>query len=282
MKRSALKDKTILITGASSGIGHALATELAYQGARLVLAARRADRLSELKNSLGLLSQNVIVSKCDVTNARDLEQAVEQAHLNFGRLDIVIANAAIPMQGEFEQLTLDNYRTLFETNVFGVLGTCYAALDDLKQTGGTLVLIGSISAYMSTPGSSAYAMSKYAIRAFAEAARSELARYGIKVVLISPGFITSEHRLIDNKGVFHPEYEDWAPSYLVMPAEKAARQIVRAIARGKRVKFITWHGYLSYWARQYLPWLYFLVVGNLSHRFRPQVNSFYSGKPPPG
>ena len=268
-KRSKLRDKVILITGASSGIGYALAKELSHLGARLVLAARRTDRLSALKHSLGQLSHNVTISKCDVTSTQDLEQTVEEAHQNFGKIDIVIANAAIPMQGEFEQLTLENYRTIFETNIFGVLGTCYAALEDLKQTGGTLVLIGSISSYMSSPGSSAYAMSKFAVRAFAEAARSELARYGIKVVLISPGFIKSEHRLIDNRGVFHPEYKDWAPSFLVMPAKKAARQIARAITRGGREKFITWHGYMSYWVRQYLPWLYFLLVDFFSSRFRP-------------
>ncbi len=264
--------KTVLITGASSGIGYALAREMANNGARLVLAARREDRLTGLKESLGPLSENLAISKCDVTIKADLERAVDLAHKNFGDIDIVIANAAIPMHGKFEQLALENYRTEFETNVFGVIQTCYAALADLKKTGGTLVLMGSISGYISSPSSSAYAMSKFAVRAFAEAVRSELADHGIKVVLISPGFIASEIRMTDNLGAFHPEYKDWVPSYLVMPAEKAARQIAKAIAKGKREKFITWHGFGTYWVRQHLPWLYFLLVDGVNRRFRPNAH----------
>jgi len=199
---------------------------------------------------------------------RRQRSAVNLAHRHFGDIDIVVANAAIPMDGKFESLSMENYRTEFETNVFGVLQTSYAALDDLKRTRGILVLIGSTTAYVSTPGSSAYSMSKFAVRAFAEAVKIELAVHGIKVVLITPGWVASEMRLTDNQGRYHPDKDDWAPPFLVMPAEKAARQIAKAIARGSREKFITWHGYFGYWIRQYLPWLYFFVVGTLTRRFR--------------
>jgi short-subunit dehydrogenase len=265
-----LKDKIVLITGASSGIGYALAGEMARSGAKIVLTARRLDRLNRLKTELKSVSENLVISQCDVTRPEDLELAVNLAHNEFGQFDIAIANAAIPMHGRFDNLTVDNYRKEFETNVFGLLQTCYAALDDLKKTRGTLVLIGSVSSYISSPAASAYAMSKYAVRAFAEAVRSELARYSIKVVLISPGFVNSEIRLTDNEGKFHPEYKDWVPSFLVMPAEKAARQIARAIVKGKREKFITWHGFFSYWIRQHMPFFYFTVFELVNNRFRPE------------
>ena len=122
---------------------------------------------------------------------------------------------------------------------------------------------------MSSPGSSAYAMSKYALRAFAEAVHGELKAHNIKEVLLSLGFIQSELRMIDNNGNLHPDRKDWVPSFLVMPAEKAAVKMVKAIIKGKREIFITFHGYLTYWFRQYLPWLYFAVINQLNRKFRP-------------
>ena len=269
MARSALAGKVVFITGASAGIGRAIAEEMAQYDAKLILTARREDRLNDIKNQIGRYSANIISSPCDVTKEQDLQTAIELAHEQLGKIDIVVANAAIPMSGKFESLKLEDYRKEFETNVFGLLQTCYTTLEDLKQTKGTLVLIGSVSGYISSPGSSAYAMSKFAIRAFAEAIRSELSVHGIKVVLISPGFVESELRLIDNQGIYHPEQADWVPSFLVMPADKAARQIVKAIIKGKREKFITWHGYFTYWIRQHVPWLYFLLIDRVQKKFRP-------------
>jgi short-subunit dehydrogenase len=265
---SKLKNKVVLITGASSGIGYALARELVHQGACTVLVARREERLVALKAEAGNLADNILVAKCDVTVKQDLERTVEEAHSAFGDIDIAVANAAVPMDGKFEKLSLADYRKVMETNVLGVLQTCYAILEDLKKTRGTLVIIGSISGYMASPDSSAYAMSKFAVRAFAEAIRDELAVHGIKVVLISPGFVRSEMRRLDRQGVYDPEKKDWVPSFLVMPAEKAARQIARAIVRGRREKFITWHGYIAYLIRQYTPWLYFAIVGSMNRIFR--------------
>ncbi len=265
---SKLKNKVVLITGASSGIGYALARELAHQGARAVLAARREDRLNALKAEAEDPAGNILVAKCDVNMKQDLERTVDEAHTAFGDIDIAVANAAIPMDGKFEKLSLADYRKVMETNVFGVLQTCYAVLEDLKKTRGTLVIIGSISGYMASPDSSAYAMSKFAVRAFADTMRVELAIYGIKVVLISPGFVRSEMRRLDRQGIFDPEKKDWVPSFLVMPAEKAARQIAQAIVRGRREKFITWHGYIAYLIRQYTPWLYFTLVGTMNRKFR--------------
>ena len=120
--------------------------------------------------------------------------------------------------------------------------------------------MGSVMAYMATPGTSAYSMGKFAIRAFAETIHNELAQYGINVVLINPGFVESEIRLVDNRGVYDPNRKDWVPYFLVMPAEKAARKITKAIYKRKRQKFIGLNGYVGYWFRQYTPWLYFALL----------------------
>lgn len=260
MNKNFFKDKIVLITGASSGIGHALALAFARQGAHLVLAARRKQRLEDLSRQINALGSKSIVVECDVTKNEDLEQAIEQAHQSLGMIDVVIANAAIPMGGKFESLSLDSYRKEMETNVFGLLRTAYAGLDDLKKTQGRLVLLGSVAGYTSFPGSSAYAMSKFAVRAFAESVRYELADRGVNVVLISPGFIQSELRLVDNRGNYHPDYKDYIPGWLRMPTEKAAKKIVKAIRRGKRETFITIHARIFYGLRQYFPWLYFIIT----------------------
>lgn len=267
MKKNKFQDKVILITGASSGIGRALALEFSRQGASVVLTARRKSLLYELAEEIKNLGGTAFAVPCDITEEKDLPQAVREANKKLGSIDIAVANAAIPMHGNFDKLSLSHYRHIIETNVFGLLGTAYACLDDLKKKQGTLVLMGSSSSYIAFPGSSAYAMSKFAVRAFAEAVHNELAEHGIHVVLISPGFIESEIRMIDNKGIYHPDRKDWVPSWLVMPAEKAARKMVRAIYRQKREKFITVNGYLGYWIRQYAPWLYFSTL-NLSKRWK--------------
>jgi len=269
MTRTFIKNKIVLITGASSGLGAALARALSGNGNRLVLAARREDRLMTLADELRQAGSEALGIRADVSSQKALERVRDMTHQQFGPVDIVIANAAIPMSGKFDSLSLEDYRREFEVNVFGLLRTCYTFIDDLKKKRGTLVLMGSTAGYFSSPGSSAYAMSKFAVRAFAEAIRSELAGAGIKVVLINPGFIKSELRHIDNKGNFHPETEDWVPAWLVMSAEKAAAKIIKAIHAGKREKFITGHAYLGYLLRQYTPWLYFSVIETLNKHFRP-------------
>lgn len=258
------QDKVILITGASAGIGAALARFLAHQGGRIITLARRRQLLLNLAAELNRDDERVLAVSCDVSKDGDLERAVNLTRQKFGRIDIAIANAAIPMNGKFSNLTLDDYRRQMETNVFGVLRTAYACLDDLKQTHGTLVIIGSVMAYLATPGTSAYAMSKFAVRAFAETVRNELTEYNIRVVLLNPGFVQSQMRMVDNKGVYHAERKDWVPDWMVMPADKAAVKMARAIASGRREKFISFNGYLGYWVRQFMPWLYFasLNMGN--------------------
>ena len=273
MKQKNFRDKNILLTGASSGIGYALALELASQGANLILSARRKDRLQELAQKIENRNVKAVAAVVDVTNENDLKNAIILAHQEVGLIDIAIANAAIPTHGNFDRLTPDDYRRLFGTNVFGVLNTSYACLDDLKKTKGTLVIVASVMAYMTTPGTSAYSMSKFAVRAFAETVQNELADFGIKVVLLHPGFVESEMRQIDNNGVRNPNLKDWVPSFLVMSSEKAARKMARAIYRGKREKFIGLNGYVGYWVRQYTPWLYFALLNTGNRLMRSSGNN---------
>jgi NADP-dependent 3-hydroxy acid dehydrogenase YdfG len=143
--------RVVLITGASSGIGAALAREFAQQGADVVLAARRLSKVAELAAELQATGRRAIAVECDVTRDGALEEAVRQALAALGRLDVVVANAGFGVVGPFARLMLDDYRRQFETNVFGVLRTAAAALPALRQSRGTLVIIGSVSGHVPAP-----------------------------------------------------------------------------------------------------------------------------------
>ena len=221
-----------------------------------MLLARRVDRLATVAAELERAGGRALALACDVTRDGDLERVVAQAREALGRLDVVVANAGFGVVGPLERLTLDDYRRQFETNVFGVLRTIYATLDDLKRSRGRLVIIGSVSGHVATPGSSPYAMSKFSVRALAEALGHELAPSGVSVTLISPGLVESEIRQVDNRGMLRDTPpQGQVPAWLVMATPRAARHIVRAIARRRREVVITGHGKLAVFLQRHAPWL---------------------------
>jgi len=262
--------RVVLITGASSGIGAALAREFARQGADLVLVARRADRLTALAADIEGQGRRALALTADVTVDGDLERAVGQARAKLGRLDVVVANAGFGVVGPVEQLALDDYRRQFETNVFGVLRTVHATVAELKASRGRLVILGSVAGYVATPGSSPYSMSKFAVRALAEAVGHELAPAGVAVTLVSPGYVDSEIRRVDNTGRFQTASKEPVPAWLLMSAPKAARQIVRAVARRRREIVITGHGKFAVFMQRHAPWLVARFVRAFGVRSRPE------------
>jgi short-subunit dehydrogenase len=259
--RQRFAGNAVFITGASSGIGAALAREFAGEGADVALVARRVDRLEALASEIGKTGRRAVVIACDVTRDGDLERAAGQARAALGKLDVVVANAGFGVTGKLETLSLDDYRRQLETNVFGVLRTVYATLDDLKKTRGRLVLIGSVSGHVAVPGSSAYSMSKFAVRGLAASLGHELAPYGVAVTLISPGFVESEISQVDNRGVWRPQAPRRPiPASLVMATPTAARKIVSAVARRRREVVITGFGKAAVVLQRHAPWLLAAVI----------------------
>jgi short-subunit dehydrogenase len=258
---SSYAGKVALITGASSGIGAALARELARHGADLVLAARREDRLRDLAREIETTGRRALVVSCDVTRDGELERAVAAAVERYGRLDVAIANAGFGVVGRVEQLTLEDFRRQLETNVFGVIRTLYAALPELQKTGGQFVTLGSVAGHVPTPVTSAYSMSKFAVRGFTESIHDELASVGVSVTLVSPGFVDSEIRRVDNHGQVRETAPDPVPAWLRMPTDRAARVIVRAPQRRRREVIVTGHGKLLVSVYRHAPWvLRFLIA----------------------
>lgn len=265
-----LKNQAVIITGASSGIGEALAREYAACGARLVLVARRADRIDRLANEIRSGGGSAVAVSGDVTSDGDLERAAEVARREFGGIDVVVANAGFGVNGLVEELKLDDFRRQFETNVIGVLRTFYATLEDLKKSRGSFAIIGSVSGHVATPTTAAYAMSKFAVRALADSLRAEMKRYGVAVTLISPGLIRSDIRITDNQGRVHEGAKDPVPDWIQMPTEKAARKIVRAIQCRRRERILTAHGQVAVWLQRFCPWLVAWFLGRVKVKTREE------------
>jgi short-subunit dehydrogenase len=250
------KDKVVLITGASSGIGEEMAVQLGRSGAKLTLAARRKDRMEALANTITHEGgAPPVVVECDVTRDGDLERAVAETVRQWGKLDVAIANAGFGVTGPFKKLTLNDYQRQFDTNVFGVLRTIYAALPELEKTRGNLAIIGSIAGWVSSPKASPYSMSKFALRALANSITNEFKPLGVKVTLISPGFVISEIRRVDNQGRLRALGPETAPHRLAMKTAPAAHDILRAIARGQRERLVTFHGKVFVAIDRFFPWV---------------------------
>src|SRR5215469_3161441 len=248
--------KAVLITGASSGIGEELAWQLGQAGAQLTLTARRKELLEKLAQRIVAAGKTApFVVQCDVTQDGSLQKAFEESVGHWGKLDVTIANAGFGVVGALKKLSVADYRRQFETNVFGVLRTIYAALPEIEKSKGNIAIIGSVSGWAATPGASPYNMSKFAVRALANAITPELALSGVKVTLISPRFVASDIRRVDNQGQFHVHAKEPIPAWLIKPTDKAARQILRAIAKGKRETIITGHGKALVFLERFMPWV---------------------------
>lgn len=232
-----MKKSWVLITGASSGIGAALAEEYAKRGYSLILLARRLNRLREVEKKCRSLNSTieVVVEVADVTSedfVKKVEQLVSQKNLT-----VAIANAGFGSAGSFEKLSLDDYRRVFDTNIFGVIKTLQATYHALKQSQGRSVIIGSLNSYTSLPLGAPYNMSKFAVRALAESLYCEFEDLGIS--LVNPGPVKTEILSINNSGQ-QVVTEGAVKVKGAISADKAARRIASGVARGKREIFLSW------------------------------------------
>lgn len=250
MGKTSLRERAVVVvTGASSGIGAAVAREYDRRGARLVLLARRVDRLEALAGSL----RDAQAIACDVCDDDSVTQAFAAAVRAYGGIDVVIANAGVGINGPVASLTLDDFRRQMETNVFGVVRTAKAAMGPLREAKGRLAIVGSVSGYIALPATAPYSMSKFAVRAFAEALAAEVAVDGVSVTHVAPGFVESEIRMVDNAGKLKEGKRDPIPSFLVMSAAQAAREIADAVDAREAEIVLTRTGRATAWLTRRFP-----------------------------
>lgn len=255
-----LNGKVAFITGASSGIGAAMAREFARRGADVVLTARRWERLEALALEIRAKGRRAVVARCDVTADGDLVEAVALALEKLGRIDYVVANAGFGVAGFFHRRELDDYRRQFDTNVFGVIRTASASFDALQESRGCFAIMGSVMGHVSLPGTSPYAMSKHAVKALAASLRYEWRDRGVDVTLLSPGFVDSEIRQVANDGTHNPDAPETIPRWLRVRTDAAAAKMVSAVVRRKREAVITGHGKAAVFLARHTPRLLDLLI----------------------
>lgn len=208
----ALVNQVVIITGASSGIGEATARRLVRGGARVVIAARRAERLDTLARELDPTGSRVLVVAGDVTSDADRRKLVEAAVKKFGRIDALVNNAGYGTRGPVEIVPVEAIRKNFETNVFSLLALTQLVLPHLRAQGsGCIVNIGSVAGRIARPLSSIYDSTKHALEALTDGLRGELKPFGVRVTLIRPGFILTE--FIEAASKASDQYTDHAGPY---------------------------------------------------------------------
>ena len=267
-----IHETAVLITGASSGIGAGLAREFARRGLRVALVARRVEQLEALAAELNAAGGRASAHRGDVTIDGDLARVVEELAARQVVPGIVVANAGFGVVGRAQSLELADFRRQFETNIYGVIRTLHETLGALRQTRGRFVIMGSVAAYISVPGGSAYGMSKFAVRALAESLHGDLKVDGVGCTLISPGFVDSDIRRVDNSGGLHAHADDPVPAWLRMKTDVAAKIMVDGILRGRLEVIVTFHGKLMVFFARHFPRLtrYLLVRANRGSRPEPK------------
>lgn len=227
-----VRDRIVWITGASSGIGEALALELASLGAKLVLSARRTDRLEALRLRCPEPSR-VAVLPLDVADTARANEHAETAQIPFGRVDVMVHNAGITQRSRIAETGLEVDRRIMEVNYFGVVALTKALLPSMiARQDGHFVVVSSVVGYVATPQRSAYAASKHALHGFFEALRAEERARGIAVTMIVPGYVATDITLSALRGD-GSMYGERAPSNAHgISAHDAACAIARAIVRG--------------------------------------------------
>jgi NAD(P)-dependent dehydrogenase (short-subunit alcohol dehydrogenase family) len=231
------RDKTILITGASSGIGRATALRLASHGAAVALVARNAEALAEVQKQIKGKS---LALPADVTDAGQVAQVIEQTVARFGKVDVLLCSAGLSMRAYFEGSRLDAMERVMRVNFFGTLYATHFALPHIKRTRGSLVAVSSLTGKRGIPSYAIYGASKFAIQGMYDALRVELARDGVHVGIVSPAFVATPLR----RNVLGPDGEPWPeappPPFRIWPVEKCVDRVVRLIARRRRQALFPW------------------------------------------
>jgi NADP-dependent 3-hydroxy acid dehydrogenase YdfG len=208
----AMKDKVIIIMGASSGIGEATAKLLAEKGAKLILAARRLDRLEVIKE--GFPKADILIQQADVTNYEDVNKVVDLAMETHGRIDVLYNNAGIMPTAPIVEGRRDEWQKMLDINVMGVLNGIAAVLPIMaKQKSGHIIATDSVAGHVVYPDSAVYCGTKFAVRAIMEGLRQEQRENNIKSTIISPGAVATElYKTIHDKQVsenLHKAQKEW-------------------------------------------------------------------------
>jgi len=249
-----LRDKVIVVTGASEGIGRALCLALASQKPKLVLAARNQNRLSQLEEEVEYEGAQALVVPTDVSQEKACKNLIEKTISEWGHLDVLVNNAGMTMWTTLEEMEDTTIiERLMRINYFGAAYCTYYALPYLKKSTGRLVAVSSVAGLSGVPTRTAYAASKHAMFGFFDSLRIELMGTGVSVTMIAPNFVFSEihRRALGKNGNslgISPMQED-----KIMTAEECSSQIVKAIENRDRLAILSFRGKAGRWLKLIAP-----------------------------
>jgi len=251
-----MRDKVVIVTGASSGIGKALVYELARRGAKIVMAARNIEKLLAIEEDLKKQHTDVLSIRTDVTKEQACRELIEQTYAHYGRIDVLINNAGISMRALLEDLDISVLHKVMDVNFWGTVYCTKYALPYLLATRGSLVGIVSIAGFIGLPGRTGYAASKFAVRGFLNTVRIENRKKGLHVLVAAPGFTASNIRKTALNAGGHQQGESPRNEEKMMSAERCAHIIVRGIRKRKREIIMTFtEGKLAVFLSKWLPGL---------------------------
>ena len=256
MKADAFRGQAVIVTGASAGIGKALALQLARQGARMAIAARRAERLEQVAADCRALGAEALVVPTDVADEAQCIALVEKTVAAFGRLDMLINNAGTGAEGLLEELPdLTLFKHVMDVNFYGTVYCTYYAVKHLKQTQGRIVNISSLSGRTPLPSYASYIASKHAIQGFSDSLRMELAKAGVSVTMICPYYVATGllQRMAEKSKPRGPAGRGIDPDK-VMTADHCAQIVLKSAARRKR-EVLMGPSWLIVWLRLIAPGL---------------------------
>lgn len=260
---SEFAQKVVWITGASSGIGEAVALGLAQSGARLILSARRADELQRVADATGLPPADVLLLPMDVTDTDALPALVETVRQRFGRLDFVFLNAGITQRSTVADTPLDTYRRLMDVNFFGAVALTKVVLPILLAQGsGHFVVTSSVAGKLGTKMRSGYCASKHALHGFYDSLRAEVYASGLRVTLVCPGYVRTPISLhaLGAGGRVHGRMDENQEQG--MAPDDFARRLLRAVAREREEVYIGGRETYGIYLKRFLPGLLSRLVRN--------------------
>ena len=247
------ENKVVVVTGASSGIGEALAREFAARGARVVMGARSADKLESIASQIRSAGGQAVCQPVDVTDREQCKALIDKAVEAYGGIDVLICNAGLSMRALFDECDLSVLHRLMDVNFWGTVNCTKYALPWLQKSKGSLVGISSVAGLHGLPGRTGYSASKYAMTGFLETVRIENLHKGLHVMVACPGFTASNVRFAALTADGSCQGETPRDEAGMMTAEEVARIVARGIERRKRLCLMEWEGRATHFIKKFAP-----------------------------
>lgn len=248
-----MKDKVVIVTGASSGIGRACAYEFAKLGSHVVLAARSMDKLLKIQKEIQATGVECLPVKTDVTIKEDCEFLIQETIKNFNKIDILVNNAGISMRATTEDCEIHVIEKLMKVNFWGTVYCTKAALPHLLKSHGSVVAVSSLAGILGLPGRCGYSASKFAIHGFMESLRIENLKNGLHVMLVTAGFTSTDIRKRALTADGSPQGYTPRKENSMMTPEQVAKKIINGLLKKKKYNIITVEGKLLYYLKAFIP-----------------------------